>query len=69
MSSPADELHALLDERDAARRELSKVYEALHELFVWVQNWPPDFTDDDDWPDTEAKVRAALAGTPPEEKP
>lgn len=47
-------------ERDTARRELSKVYEALHELFVWVQNWPPDFTDDDDWPDTEAKVRAAL---------
>ena len=35
--------------------------EVLRELYSWVQNWDPNFTDDEEWPDTRKKVEAALA--------
>jgi Xaa-Pro aminopeptidase len=34
---------------------------ALREVMEWVRNWSPNFTDDDEWPETKAKVEAALS--------
>lgn len=35
--------------------------EALEEVMSWIENWSPRFTDDEEWSDTEEKVRYALA--------
>jgi hypothetical protein len=34
---------------------------AVLELREWINNWEPDFASDDEWPDTEQRVRAAIA--------
>jgi hypothetical protein len=47
--------------RADAGREDTTVVDALRELFSWVKNWSPSFTEDGEWPATEAKVKAALA--------
>ena len=35
--------------------------EALEEVMAWIDNWYPPFCEDDEWPDTNAKVVAAIA--------
>lgn len=35
--------------------------EALEEVMEWVNNWSPDFIGDQEWPETEAKIDAALS--------
>ena len=35
--------------------------EALSEVMEWIAGWDPSFTEDDDWPATLTKVRAALS--------
>ncbi len=37
------------------------LYEALHLAMEWITGWDTGFTYDDEWPDDEAKIRAALA--------
>lgn len=37
------------------------LYKALEDVMDWITNWSPPFTDDDEWPDTKARVDAALA--------
>lgn len=34
---------------------------ALAEVMVWIDNWGPAWLDDDEWPDTRAKVERALS--------
>lgn len=38
---------------------------ALKEVMGWIKNWSPNFADDDEWPDTEARVTAALIDSAP----
>ena len=64
MSSPADELHALLDERDA---EIARLREALDKIAAWPEGAVVQSYFDE--PVAAAIARAALAGTPLEEKP
>lgn len=37
-----------------------KLVEALEDVLGWIDNWDPNFADDDEWPDTEDRARAAL---------
>jgi len=39
-----------------------QLHDALTEVMDWIENWSPNFTEDDDWPDTEQKVTDALIG-------
>ncbi len=41
--------------------------EALRLLYSWVDNWDCPFKDDDEWPEDDAKIRAAIAQAQPEE--
>lgn len=34
---------------------------ALREVMAWINNWDPAFVMDDEWPETKARVDAALA--------
>ena len=34
---------------------------ALQEVMDWVENWSPNFTEDEEWPETESLVKAAFA--------
>jgi hypothetical protein len=34
---------------------------ALRDVMEWIGNWSPNFVYDEEWPKTEAKVRAVLA--------
>src|SRR5690606_41883115 len=44
-----------------------RLAEALREVMLWIENWSPPFTEDDEWPDTEAKAQAALHPTAAQE--
>lgn len=46
--------------RAAPSPAATEVVEALKEVMEWIDNWSPPFTDDDEWPATQAKVFAAL---------
>lgn len=35
--------------------------EALKQVMDWIRSWDPNFTQDDDWPETEHHVRAAIS--------
>jgi len=35
--------------------------EALEVVMMWIDNWDPNFTEDDAWPSDRDKARAALA--------
>ena len=35
--------------------------EALEEVMEWIDNWSPDFVQEDGWEETGAKVEAAIA--------
>ena len=39
---------------------VEQMREALIEVMIWIKNWDPNFVEDDEWPDTEAKIDAAL---------
>jgi hypothetical protein len=34
---------------------------ALEEVSQWIEGWSPNFTQDDEWPATNARIRAAIA--------
>jgi hypothetical protein len=34
--------------------------DALREVMQWIDNWSPPFVEDDEWPATAAKAKAAL---------
>jgi hypothetical protein len=34
---------------------------ALAEVSQWIEGWSPNFTQDDEWPATNARIRAAIA--------
>lgn len=36
--------------------------DALNEVMLWINNWSPSFTDDDEWEETLEKVNHALKG-------
>lgn len=38
-----------------------ELMEALKEVMSWTRNWDVQFLEDDEWPETEEKVRAAIA--------
>ena len=38
-----------------------ELYEALNEVMTWIDNWDPNFSDDDEWPETRDKVIKALS--------
>lgn len=44
----------------AALKRAERLADALREVMLWIENWSPPFTEDDEWPDTEAKAQAAL---------
>ncbi len=53
MSEAADKMFELQEKNKALR-------EALSETVEWIKNWNPDFVEDDEWPETYAKIEAAL---------
>jgi hypothetical protein len=38
-----------------------ELLEALKQVMVWIRNWDPDFTQDDEWTETRHCVDAAIA--------
>ena len=56
------ELEDARAELAALTSELARMREALGELMGWIDGWEPRFLDDETWPETETKVRAALDG-------
>jgi tetrahydromethanopterin S-methyltransferase subunit B len=36
------------------------LYTALDEVMHWVKNWSPQFTEDDEWPQTKRLVAEAM---------
>ena len=62
-----DEITALrhdLDRKCAAANDLADEIErlraALKLLYEWAKNWDSPFMEDDEWPEDEAKIKAAL---------
>lgn len=48
------ELRAASDERHRLRVSLAEVR-------GWIDNWSPNFTQDEEWPETKARMDAALS--------
>jgi len=63
----ADALEAARADARVLRRGNERLAEALREVMLWIENWSPPFTEDDEWPDTEAKAKAALHTTAAQE--
>lgn len=40
---------------------IDALVKALEEVNEWIGGWSPDFEQDDEWPATKAKIKAALA--------
>jgi len=53
------------DEQDEANARLMEaapeLLDALTALMQWVENWEPNFTQDDEWPADRKRFRAAIA--------
>lgn len=45
--------------------ENARLREALSEVLAWIDNWSPEFVQDDEWPATSVKARALLAAKEP----
>jgi len=45
----------------ALRKQHAEMLAALREVREWIRNWDPDFTQDEEWRATRAKMDAALA--------
>ena len=39
-----------------------QLHDALSEVMEWIDNWNPNFIQDDEWPAMEQKVTDALIG-------
>lgn len=50
------------DRIEALTADNERLREALEEVWDLIDTWTPEFIWDDEWPATEAKARAALAG-------
>jgi len=50
------------EERDRANAENERLREALTSVMTWIDNWDPNFSQDDDWPADRDRARAALSG-------
>lgn len=50
----------ILKDRATLTSQRDKLVKALEEVMQWIGNWDPNFTQDDEWPDTAERVRAAL---------
>jgi hypothetical protein len=63
------DVHVLTSDPDTSRAEADarliaaapELLAAVLELREWINNWEPDFASDDEWPDTEHRVRAVIA--------
>ncbi len=42
-----------------------ELYGALKEVMSWIQNWDPNFAQDEEWPDTAIRAHAALRKAQP----
>ena len=40
--------------------EIERLRAALKLLYEWAKNWDSPFMEDDEWPEDEAKIKAAL---------
>ena len=48
-------------ERAALVAAAPDLYAALEGALDWIDNWSPEFTQDPEWPEAHANMRAALA--------
>ena len=46
--------------QELAERERDALEAALEDCYAWIKNWSPSFTDEDEWDETETKIKAAL---------
>ena len=44
-----------------AEAGVAELVEALCDVRQWIDGWTPDFVQDDEWPDTAARIDAAIA--------
>ena len=42
------------------KAENDQLRDALKTLYEWADNWDSPFMEDDEWPEDEAKIKAAL---------
>lgn len=62
-AKPIDEKGAIGNYRETNARLIAAapdLLEALRDVTEWIHNWSPDFVEDDEWPATDAKLRAAI---------
>jgi hypothetical protein len=45
----------------AAALGVPELIAALTEVSLWISNWSPNFEQDDEWPETAARMKAAIA--------
>lgn len=45
----------------ACHIENKRLKDGLKEVMGWIDNWDPNFADDDEWPETADKITALLA--------
>jgi len=58
----ADVADQMVAEATAAlRKQHAELLAALREVREWIRNWDPNFTQDEEWPATRAKMDAAIA--------
>lgn len=43
--------------------DVEQLQDALNDVMLWINNWSPAFTYDDEWPETREKVLKALEET------
>ena len=44
-----------------AEAGVAELVDALCDVRQWIDGWTPDFVQDDEWPDTAARIDAAIA--------
>jgi hypothetical protein len=49
-----------LDERDILRAENARLQKVLTNVMEWINNWDPNFVQDEEWGATRDEVRAVL---------
>jgi hypothetical protein len=47
--------------KDPLSEAAPELLDALTALMQWVENWEPNFTQDDEWPADRERFRAAIA--------
>lgn len=56
-ASMSEEIHHL-------REGNAELIEALQKVMSWVDNWSPEFTQDQEWIDDEPRIRSVIAKAP-----